>query len=138
MRVPQRLDYALRAAVELAQLPPGRYLAAGEIADRLGMPRRFVEQQVTALARAGLVECRRGAAGGCKLAREPSQISVLELVEVVERDVLDVPHVTGSAATAMWDSLAEEMAGFLSDVTLAALAERQRELAAAAASMYSI
>ena len=92
MRIPQRLDYALRALVLLALQPEGEYIAAGDLAEHLGMPRRFVEQQVTVLARAGIVECRRGASGGCTLARAASAVTVLDVVEAVQGDVLDVPQ----------------------------------------------
>lgn len=138
MRVPQRLDYALRALVLLALQPEEEYIAAGDLAERLCLPRRFVEQQITALARAGIVRCRRGAAGGCALARSSREVTVLEVVEAVQGEVLDVPHVTGSAASALWSDAAEHLGGFLASVTLCELADRQRELDGAAASMYWI
>jgi Rrf2 family iron-sulfur cluster assembly transcriptional regulator len=138
MRVPQRLDYALRALVLLALQPDGEYTAAGDLADHLGLPRRFVEQQVTALARASIVRCRRGAAGGCSLARDAHEITVLDVVEAVQGDVLDVPHVTGAAASAFWEDAAQHMSEYLGTVSLADLAQRQRELDGAAASMYWI
>jgi Rrf2 family protein len=138
MRVPQRLDYALRALVLLALQPFGEYIAAGDLAERLSLPRRFVEQQVTALARAGIVRCRRGASGGCALARPADEIAVLDVVEAVQGAALDVPHVTGSAASAMWGDAAEHLQGFLATVSLAELAERQRTLDGAATPMYWI
>ncbi|HEY5539946.1 MAG TPA: Rrf2 family transcriptional regulator [Coriobacteriia bacterium] len=138
MRVPQRLDYALRALILLALQPEGEYIAAGDLADHLSLPRRFVEQQITALARAGIVRCRRGAAGGCVLARGSRQVTVFDVVEAVQGEILDVPRVTGSAASALWLDAAEQLAGFLATVTLADLAERQRELDSAAVSMYWI
>jgi len=79
MRVSQRLDYALRAIVLLAAQPPGDYVAAGDLADRLLMPRRFVEQQISVLTRAGIVESRRGSNGGAALSRPASEISVFGL-----------------------------------------------------------
>ena len=138
MRVPQRLDYALRALVLLALQPEGEYIAAGDLADHLGLPRRFVEQQVTALARAGIVRCRRGAAGGCALARAARDVTVYDVVEAVQGEVLDVPHVTGSAASGLWADAAGQLAGFLATVDLAQLAERQRDIDGAAVSMYWI
>ena len=138
MRVPQRLDYALRALVLLALQPEGEYIAAGDLADHLGLPRRFVEQQVTALARAGIVRCRRGAAGGCALARTAREVTVYDVVEAVQGEVLDVPHVTGSAASGLWADAADQLAGFLATVDLAQLAEQQRDLDGAAVSMYWI
>jgi Rrf2 family protein len=138
MRVPQRLDYALRALVLLALQPEGEYIAAGDLADHLSLPRRFVEQQITALARAGIVRCRRGASGGCALARESRDVTVFDVVEAVQGEVLDVPHVTGSAASAFWADAADELAGFLGTVSLEDLAQRQRDLDGAAVSMYWI
>ena len=63
MRVPQRLDYALRALVALATLPPGSCARAGA-SPRLGLPSRFVEQQLTALVATGIVRSVRGPGGG--------------------------------------------------------------------------
>jgi Rrf2 family protein len=138
VRVPQRLDYALRALVLLALQPEGEYIAAGDLADHLSLPRRFVEQQITALARAGIVRCRRGAAGGCVLARASRDVTVFDVVEAVQGEILDVPHVTGSASSALWCEAADQLAGYLATVSLAELAERQRELDGAAATMYWI
>lgn len=138
MRVPQRLDYALRAAVLLALQPEGEHVAAGDLAERLGLPRRFVEQQMTALAHAGIVRCRRGATGGCALARPASEVSALEIVRAVQGDVLDVPRVTNSAASDLWSDAADVLGGFFAGVTLAELADRQRELDRSATPMYWI
>lgn len=138
MRVPQSLDYALRAAVLLALQRADEYVAAGEVADRLGLPRRFVEQQVTALSRVGIVRCRRGATGGCSLARPAEEISVLEIVQAVQGDVLDVPRVTGSAVSDMWQDATDTLAAYLAEVTLADLAEQQRRIDNAESCMYWI
>jgi Rrf2 family protein len=138
MRVPQRLDYALRALVLLALQPQDEYIAAGDLADHLSLPRRFVEQQITALARAGIVRCRRGAAGGCALARDSQDVTVFDVVEAVQGEVLDVPHVTGSATSVLWSDAAEQLGAFLRTISLAELAQRQRELDGAAVTMYWI
>ena len=64
MRVSQRLDYALRALVLLAGRAPETYASGVEIASRLGLPQRVVEQQLSELARAGILDSKRGAGGG--------------------------------------------------------------------------
>lgn len=138
MRVSQRLDYALRAMVLLAEQPPGTWVAAGDLADRLNLPRRFLEQQVSVLARSGIVDCRRGAAGGCKLARLAEEISVKDLVAALQGDVLDIPHHPGSASAELWQQASASLESFLSEFTLADLAKRQRELDARSAPMYYI
>ena len=138
MRVSQRLDYTLRGLTSLAQLPPGTHVAAGELADDLGLPWRFVEQQFSALARAGLVNCRRGAGGGCALARGATYITVGEVVRAVQGTVIDVPRMTGSAVSDMWSGVAAALESALDDVTLADLASGQKEIDAQAAPMYYI
>lgn len=138
MRVSQRLDYALRALILLARQPADEYVAAGDLAERLNLPRRFVEQQVTALARVGIVRCRRGAQGGCALARSASDIDVAEVVEAIQGEVLDVPHVSGSATSEMWGFAADSLRGALALKSLGDLATRQAELDAADAAMYWI
>ena len=128
MRVSQRLDYTLRSMIALAALEPGRWIAGGELADRLGMPRRFVEQQLTAMSKRGLVRCHRGAGGGCSLARPAEAISLGQVVRAVQGTVLDVPHASGSAASEVWGRVADGLAASMDAVSLASLAARQREL----------
>jgi Rrf2 family protein len=138
MRVPQRVDYALRALTLLAVEPPDTYVAAGEFASRLVLPKRFVEQQVTALVRAGVVRSRRGASGGCALALEPSEISVRDVVLAIQGDVLDVPRQRDQATAEVWQRAALVLDSFLGEVTLADIASRQREIDAQSAPMYYI
>jgi Rrf2 family protein len=138
MRVTQRLDYALRALVLLAAQPPGTHTAAGQLADDLGLPRRVVEQQISELARAGIVESRRGARGGCALARPADQITVRDVVDALQGVTLDVPHVSGSAVSEMWAGAAKAFSSHLGSVSIADLSVRQRALDAGAAPMYYI
>ncbi len=138
MRVSQRLDYALRALTAIASRAPGASVAAGEVADGLGLPRRFVEQQITVLAKSGLIVSQRGARGGCALGRPASEITVAEVVEALQGSVLDVPSVTDSAVSEMWARAARDLREVLASTTLADLAARQRELDASRVAMYHI
>jgi len=138
MRVSQRLDYALRALVLLAEQPEDAWVVAGDLADRLGLPRRFVEQQVTELARAGIVQCRRGASGGCALGRPAAELTVAEVVTALNGEVLDVPHQRGLATAELWQEASEVLGGYFASVTLAQLAARQRELDTVQGPMYYI
>ncbi len=128
MRVSQRLDYALRALTVLAQGNHRTPVVAGDLAVRLNLPKRFLEQQMTLLARQGIVACQRGAGGGCSLARSPERITVADVVKAVEGDIVDVPHVTESAVSEMWQEVARDIESRLEDVTVADLARRQSEM----------
>lgn len=138
MRVAQRIDYAMRAVTALASLPADRLMPSGELADRLGLPRRFVEQQVTELARHAIVNSRRGPGGGVALARRADEIAVSEVIVAVQGDLLDVPRVGGSAVSEMWRGAAEALERYFAGVSVGALAARQRELDETSASMYHI
>ncbi len=127
MRVSQKTDYALRALVEIARIPAGTNAVAGEVADRLGLPRRFVEQQITLLAKHGIVSCQRGPRGGCSLARPAGDITAAEVIRVVQGTVLDVP-LAGGATAEMWASAAGDLEGGLELWSLERLAARQCEI----------
>jgi Rrf2 family protein len=138
MRVSQRLDYAVRALTALARRPGGGPVVAGDLAEELNLPKRFLEQQITALAKRGLVTCQRGASGGCGLARPAASITVADVVLAMQGDVLDVPHTTGSSVAEMWQAAAESLTVALAGVTLQQLADRQAALEAAGGPMYYI
>lgn len=138
MRVSQRLDYGVRMLVALALLDPGEHAPVGELATRLGMPRRFLEQQMTALGKAGIVDCRRGTGGGCALARPAREITVGEVVRALEGDVLDVPHTSGSAVAEMWAEADRTLSEHLQGTTIGDLLTRQRAIDGASREMYYI
>src|SRR6058998_3192549 len=75
----------MRAMIELAQRKDDDALVpAREIAERQQVPLRFLEQQLGALAKAGLVESFRGAGGGCRLSKDPAQLTVADIVDAIE------------------------------------------------------
>lgn len=138
MRVSQRLDYTVRFLVALAAAPRGRTVAAGDLAASLGMPRRFLEQQMTALGKAGIVECKRGTGGGCVLAHPAETITMADIVRAVQGDILDVPHQKDSAASEFWETAARAFEAFCRATTLADLVHRQVEIDTAQIAMYYI
>jgi Rrf2 family protein len=82
-----RVKYALLALLELASHPASTPpLTIGEITARQVIPDRYLEQILTSLRRGGIVQSQRGARGGYSLAREAWQITLLEVVVLVEGD----------------------------------------------------
>lgn len=138
MRVSQRLDYTLQMLVALARVPEGTSAAAGELADSLGLPRRFGEQQMTALAKTGLVESRRGTGGGVSLMRPATEITVLDVVRAVQGEALDVPRASSSATAEFWTRTAGALDEWLAAATLQDLVERQTQIDESKEMMYFI
>lgn len=120
MRLPQKLEYALRAAIELGRLGEGVTVPAGEVAERLGLPRRFVEQQISTLSRAGLVRCQRGPGGGCALARPAEDMTAGEVLRAVEGTLIESPDPESPLAP-FWTAAICAFEGILDSVTLADL-----------------
>jgi Rrf2 family protein len=87
VELPSKVEYALLALLELASHPnKTNPLTMGEIASRQNIPDRYLEHIFTNLRRGGLVQSIRGSKGGYVLARNPWQITALEVVTLVEGD----------------------------------------------------
>jgi Rrf2 family protein len=82
--VSARADYAVRALVALALEPPSQPMKATTIAERQGIPSRFLANILPNLCRAGIVGSRRGGEGGYWLARPASEITLAEIVRAIE------------------------------------------------------
>lgn len=95
MRITAKVDYAVRAAVELARAYPSEGvrptpLPRHRIADAQGVPAKFLEHILADLKRAKIVGSARGAEGGYWLARDPSLITIADLIRAVEGPLADV------------------------------------------------
>ncbi|MEM9973292.1 MAG: Rrf2 family transcriptional regulator [Pseudomonadota bacterium] len=84
MRLTQFTDFGLRACMRMAG-EPERAFSTSELAKEFAISRNHLTKTVAALAHAGIVVTRRGTGGGATLARPADQISVGQVVEVLER-----------------------------------------------------
>ena len=138
MRVPMKVDYGVRALVELASHYGDKPVQAAEIAQRQGIPEAYLDQLLTTLHKFGFVRSRRGPLGGHALARDPSDISLGMVVESLEGntpvlDCLADPHECVLSDTCaqrdVWKSVDEAVLDLLSATSVADLAYRQNHLA---------
>lgn len=139
LKISQKLEYAMRAMIELAQRKDeGVLVPAREIAERQQIPLRFLEQQLGALSKAGLVESFRGAGGGCKLAREPDTITVAQIADAIEGQMFPVFCLEPSDHTCFqdskcglqgfWGDVARAVAAVFDKTTVADLAARHQQM----------
>ena len=89
MRITARVDYAVRAALELAAVAPGA-LTSEKIATAQGIPSRFLQGILRDLQHARLISSQRGREGGYRLALPPSEISVARVMRVEQGFLADV------------------------------------------------
>ena len=100
MRVTARGDYALRAVVELAACE-GRELKLEQLAGLQDLPPKYLETLLAELRRAGIVRTHRGSDGGYGLARPADQVTVADVVRVVDGPLTDVRGERPEAVTYM-------------------------------------
>lgn len=89
--ISQRAKYAFRALGLLARAEVGMPVQIPEIAERQKIPKKFLEQILLELKRAGILESRRGKQGGYLLARPASEISYGEVLRLVDGPVALLP-----------------------------------------------
>ncbi len=89
MRISAKADYAVRAAVELA-VRPGVWTKAEVVSDAQTIPLPFLLNILKQLRDEGLVEAKRGAEGGYRLARAAAEVSVADVVRAVDGPLASV------------------------------------------------
>jgi len=83
LRISKKLMFAIEVVLDIAYNAGTEPVQSGEITARQGIPKRYLEQVLQALVRAGILTGVRGPRGGYRLARERRRISVGEIVRVV-------------------------------------------------------
>jgi Rrf2 family protein len=131
MRVSAKTDYALRAAVELAAAEGGGPVKGERLATSQSIPLRFLENILLQLRNAGLIESRRGADGGYRLARPAAEITLADVIRAIDGPLAGVsgarPETLDFQGRAeplrdVWIAVRASLRGVLENVTLADVA----------------
>src|SRR5436305_6286321 len=131
MRISAKVDYAVRAAVELAAASDEKPVKAERIATAQGIPLNFLENILGELRHSGIVRSHRGAEGGFRLARPAAALTVADIIRAVERPLASVrggpPEEAAypGAAEALprvWIAVRANLRGIVENVTLADIA----------------
>jgi Rrf2 family protein len=144
MRVSTKGDYGVRALVELAHRYGEGPVQSAEIARRQCIPEPYLDQLLTTLRRAGFIRSLRGPQGGHALLRPAEEIRLSEVIEALEGSLSPITCLDDGSCTKpgvcaqreVWAEVRRATHEILSNVTIAALAEKERE--AVAAPRYSI
>lgn len=106
--ISQRAKYALRALLALVEAPAGEPLMISEISRRKAIPKKFLEQILLELKRAGIVDSRRGRLGGYVLARPAGEITFGEVLRLIDGPVALLPCLSRIAYRRCADCAEEE------------------------------
>jgi len=132
MRISAKTDYAIRAVVEMAaassEQDSGQLVKAEAVADAQHIPLRFLLSILNELRHAGIVDSRRGAEGGYRLAKPPYAITIADVIRAIDGPLANVAgtrpdalELSGSAAPLrdVWVSLRSSIRAVLEHVTVA-------------------
>ncbi len=134
MRISAKVDYAVRAAVELAAATDEKPIKAERIATAQDIPLNFLENILGELRHAGIVRSHRGAEGGFRLAKPADQVTVADVIRAVEGPLASVrggppeEAAYGGAAESLlrvWIAVRASLRGVAEHVTLADIAGGQ-------------
>ena len=129
--------YALRMLVDLAEHQNDGYVALKDIAKRQGISKKYLEQIVGVLNRAGYLVSVRGAQGGYRLARDPKEYTVGMILRLTEGSLAPVACLDTGAVVCeradtcetleVWKDLYDAINQVVDGVTIADLVERRQQ-----------
>jgi Rrf2 family protein len=138
MKIPMKVDYGVRALVELALNYGEGHIQTSAIAYKQGIPEAYLDQLMTSLNKFGFVTSRRGPQGGHTLAMDPKEIDLNMVMQSLDSsnsplDCLINPHDCALSHTCaqqeVWKTVESAIRDVLTNITVADLAERQSSLA---------
>ena len=136
MKLSTRARYGTRALVDLAQYTGKEPVQLKDIARRQNISLHYLEHLIAPLIGAGIISSTRGARGGLRLARQPGDIKLSEVVQLLEGSVAPVqcigdpescPRSEVCVTRDVWDRVRQAMDDTLSAITLQELVEKQQK-----------
>ncbi len=100
-----KLHYGLLTLIELADYVDAKPLQLKDISSRHQIPPKYLEQVISVLRQSGFVQSLRGVNGGYTLAKTPEEISVLEVVKVLQGVSSIDPKIKGSVLEGYWQGV---------------------------------
>ena len=138
MRIPMKVDYGVRAMVELVLHYGKGQVQTADIASKQGIPEAYLDQLMTSLHKFGLVISRRGPQGGHRLAMDPAEIDLHMVMSTLDGSISpldclihpnDCIFSETCAQQEVWKSVEDAVRDVLRNISLSDLAQRHRRLA---------
>ncbi len=137
MKISTKGRYALRFMLDLAANSEGRYVPLKEISARQGISLKYLEQIVSQFGKLGLLESVRGPQGGYRLAKQPKDYTIGEIlryaegelapVACLEQEINTCPRQGECVTLPFWKGLYQVITEYVDSVTLEDLLEQQKE-----------
>ena len=125
--ITSKSPYAVRALSELARRGDAVPVPIGDLARARDIPVQFLEGLFATLRRAGILQSQRGVKGGYSFARPPSDVTIMEVVDLLEGEL----GAEAAASGPVWTEAADAVRNVLAATTIADVAEREAHDSAA-------
>ena len=131
MNLSRRTDYALRLVAALAS-DPQRVASVRSVSEKQDVPYAFARSIQHDLVEAGLVESQRGAGGGMRLARDPEDLTLLDVINAIDGGVhvacctfegMECPREDCCSFHQVWSGADQVLASYYDSITIADLLE---------------
>lgn len=134
-RLSRKTLFAIEAVLDIAYNAGAVPVQSREITRRQGIPRRYLEQVLQNLVRAGVLSGVRGPRGGYRLARERRRITIGEVVRVIldmetraePIEEIDTSSLGATVVGPMWESISQQCMQHLDGITIQDLCNQARE-----------
>ena len=136
MKISTKGRYAIRLMLELAMREKDGYVSIKSVAVNQGISDKYLEQIIAILNKPDIIRANRGAQGGYKLAKAPSQYTVGDIlrltegslapVECAEQNPVDCPRSTDCPTLPVWQHLSKIINDYLDSVTLQDILDDQQ------------
>ena len=123
--VSDRSRVAVLALAEIAARGGSAPIPVLEVSECRGIPPHQVEQEFSALRRAGVLQSQRGVKGGYTLRRDPADVTVLDIIEAVDGPIGGANDGSGCPVSEVWAEGASRLASAFRSVSVADIVERE-------------
>ncbi|MDG2124773.1 MAG: Rrf2 family transcriptional regulator [Verrucomicrobiales bacterium] len=128
MKISKKAEYALRSIVAIAKRPATRPVSIQELVAEEAIPVKFLEQILLSLKHGGLLISKRGVGGGYRLAKTPDQISVGQILTLIDGAFAPLPDINPQSGLSICFSELEKLVNdFLSTHSIADIISKERE-----------
>ncbi|WP_166442759.1 RrF2 family transcriptional regulator [Phragmitibacter flavus] len=128
MKISKKAEYALRAMLAICRSAPGTTFSIQTLAHDERIPLKFLEQILLILRKGGILHSRRGAGGGYQLAKPAAQITIGEILHLVDGplDILPGSTTQSPALQSAFMELQQEMLTWLTNTTITDILQKEQ------------
>ncbi len=149
MKISYKCDYALKIILDLADYYPAQLVHRSDIARRQDIPEKFLEQILRSLIKGGFVQSKKGPNGGYALTRPPKEISLGEVIRIIEGPVYPIScvdpdafptcdFVPRCAFCGIWKEVGQAVANIVDNIDFRQMQQKTKKLREQEAIIYYI